>query len=277
MLKPLLAFLALSALAPLQAEPAPDPACPQGDLAVPRGPDTVCIGRRGEGYAFSFIYPRAATESPALEARLLAEAATAQAWIETNAIRFRAERGAEGSEAPPLAYEAGWRIDARTPELVAASGTISHYTGGAHGGIEYRTVLIDRRRDREIRLDDIFELGPFEYSAFGHMPRGIGAVQAGFCRVLTAEVRERRNDPAGVIECPPIETQPVTFLCGERGRISAMRVLLQPYVVGSWAEGPYEVDVPIDARMMASIKPRYRAAFGLARETRARIPARPCR
>ena len=282
MFKRLLALFAAFALAaPLAAqtpaEAAIDPACPQSDLNAPRGPGIVCLGKLDEAVAFSVVYPRSIEAIPELAEVLRGEWGTALAWIEARASEHRAEREADGAAPQRLSYEAGWRIDADTPEIVAASGTISHYTGGAHGGIEYKTVLIDRRLARRIELTDLFAPGFFGTTLARQRLWGVRAVQAAFCRALTAEVRERRDDPAAEVDCPAVETQPVTLVCGQSGRIEAFRALLNPYVVGAWAEGPYEVDVPIDAAMMSVIKRRLRPAFGLAGETRPRVPARPCR
>jgi hypothetical protein len=265
MSKTLLALIALAALAaPLPAQDLPedvvDPACPA---------DMLCIGRRHPEYSFAFRSPRAAAQYPPLEALLQAEAAAGEAWLGSHTLPPQ-------GQGPPFSYEARWRIDAALPELVAASGAISHYTGGAHGGIEYRTLLVDRRDGRRIALADLFRAETFEDSLFGHRLRGMRAAQANFCRALTAAVRERRDDPAAIVECPRIEDQPVTLLCGPRGRIEALRALLNPDVAGSWAEGPYEVDFPVDAQMMTSMKRRYRPAFGVTGETGSRIPARPC-
>jgi len=265
MSKALLALLALVALSgPLPAQDPPgdvtDPACPA---------DTICIARRDAHYSFSFRYPRAAAQIPALEALLQAEAATGEAWLGAHSQ--------PAGEAPPFSYEAGWRIDAQLPELVAASAAIGHHTGGAHGGIEYRAILIDPRRGRRLVLADLFRPGFLESRTLGDRIHGVWAVQDAFCRALTAEVRDRRDDPAAAVACPNIEEQPVTLLCGANGRIDRMRALLNAYVVGSWAEGPYKIEFPIDAMIMDGMKRRYRSAFGLARESRPRSPLRPCR
>ncbi|HYI63385.1 MAG TPA: hypothetical protein VEW71_00715 [Allosphingosinicella sp.] len=281
MFKRVLLLIAAAMAGPLAAQapadPPLDPACPQADLNVPRGPGIVCLGRLEEGFAFSVIYPKSVEQSPALAEALRAEWAAALARMEGAARDRQAERAADAREPHRLSYEAGWRIDADLPEIVAASGTISHYGGGAHGGIEYRVILIDRQRGRAIELPDLFQPGIFEPDLLGYRLWGIRAVQAAFCRALTGQVRARRDDPGAQLRCPPIEDQPVALLCGAGGRIDRMRALLNPYVVGSWAEGPYEVEFPIDAAMMASIKRRLRPAFGLTQETRPRSPARPCR
>lgn len=269
-------FLALAAFAfsaPAAAQPraqAPaDPVCPTGDRELPRGPEWTCRGRIADGYRFAFVSAKAIERVPALDEAVRGEADRAEAWI--------AAQAREQSGGQPLGYEALWQLDAALPEIAAASGSISHYTGGAHGGIEYKSVLIDRRRGEAIEFADLFETRPLESRDLGDRTTGILAVQASFCRALTAEVRERRGDAAAEIECPAIESQPVALVCGPNGRIDRFRALLNPYVAGAWAEGPYEVEFPLDAVMMEEMKGRYRPAFGLPGERRARIPALPCR
>lgn len=274
MLKRLLFVLAVHGLAaPLAAQEAADPYCPAYDRELPSGPDWLCYGRVSDDYVFAFAYPKAVERVPALDAEVRREAVLAEAWIADQARQAQAE----GRETPRMTYEALWQVDAILPEIAAASASISHYTGGAHGGLEYRTILLDRRSGSRIEIADIFSPGFFGTRLLGHRLWGERAVQRAFCRALAAAVRSRRDDAAADLHCPPIEEQPVTLLCGPGGRIEALRALLNPYVAGSWAEGPYEVDVPIDAAMMSVIKPRLRPAFGLALEERPRVPARPCR
>lgn len=260
------AFLLLAAAAPAQeaAERPLDPNCPRGGVDRPAGPDWLCNGRLTRDYAFAFVYPAASQTIPALKKALRDQAVADQASLALEA----ATGGEPGRHA---AFDAEWRMDAVTPELAAASGAILTFArGAAHGGLEYRSILIDRRADRQIRLNELFAPNLFENSLFGRRIRGIRAVQASFCRALTAQVRARREQPAAEIACPDIEAQPVTLVCGPRGRIEAMRALVEPYAVGSWAEGPYEVDFPIDARIIGNMKQRYRNAFGLPEERRGR-------
>ena len=229
--------------AALAQDPPVDPRCPQGDLQTPRLPGSVCIGRMSPAYQFAFIYPREIAEIPALVRLLRAEARRNEAWIATEARRFRRERS---SEAFPLSFEEGWHLDADTNVLVAASANIQHYTGGAHGGIEYRALLLDRRRGRPLALGDIFaDLDP---------------LQIDFCEALQREVRERVQGESPPF-CPELATLPVTLTGGEEGQIVALIVLLAPYVVGSWAEGPYEIHVLLTDPLRALVRPAYRSAF----------------
>jgi hypothetical protein len=271
---PLAAALFLAAPLAAQEDPPLDPNCPQGDLAAARGPGSVCIGRLTDDYAFSVVYPREAAAIPRLDALLRDEALRAEVRFEATVNEFR---GQAGKDAPRLSYEQAWRVDALLPELIALSSTTGVYTGGAHGGISYRSILFDRRRNRPIALADVFTVGAFEYDFLGQRPVGEGAMQRAFCRVLREAVRERRDDPAARVDCPEVMLQPITLVCGENNRIEAMRALVAPYVVGSWAEGPYEVDFPIDAMMMAAVRRHFRPAFAVPGENRPRRVAEPCR
>lgn len=275
MFKALLPLAALFLAAPLAAQDPPlDPRCPQGDLAGTRGPGSVCIGRLTDDYAFSVVYPREAAANPRLDALLRDEALRAEVRFEATVAEFRDQ---EGRGAGRLSYEQVWHVDALLPELIALSSTTGVYTGGAHGGIQYRTILFDRRRNRQIALADVFTVGAFEYDFLGARPVGEGAMRRSFCRALRADVRERRANPAERIECPDIRQLPITLICGPNNRIEAMRALVAPYIVGAWAEGPYEVDFPIDALMMAAVRRHFRPAFAVPGENRPRRLAEPCR
>ena len=256
-------LLAAPAFGQDPAEKPLDPQCPRQGEGRPTGADWLCNGELTRDHAFAFVYPAASQTIPVLKRLLRDQAVRDRALLALDAA-------AAGERPIPYSYDAEWRMDAVTPELAAASGTVQTFRGGAHGGLEYRTILIDRRGDRQIRLNELFAPNLFENSLFGRKIRGIRAVQASFCRALTARVRARREQPAAEIACPDVEAQPVTLVCGPRGRIEAMRALLDPYVVGGWADGPYEVDFPLDARIIGNMKRRYRVAFGLPEERRGR-------
>ncbi|HEV7660108.1 MAG TPA: hypothetical protein VGO55_09715 [Allosphingosinicella sp.] len=259
------ALLLLAASAPVPAQ-APagrplDPICPRQGDNRPKGAEWMCSGELTRDYAFAFVYPAAAQSIPALKELLRDQS-------ERDRALLVGDVEAAGHPAIRYSYDAEWRIDAVTPELAAASGAVRNFRGGPHASLDYRAILIDRRADRQVRLNELFAPNLFENSLFGRRIRGIRAVQASFCRALTAQVRARR---VAAMACPDIEEQPVTFLCGPRGRIEAMRALLTPSALGGWADGPSEVDFAIDARIIGNMKRRYRNAFGLPGERRGRL------
>jgi hypothetical protein len=253
MIRFLPALAALALAAPLYAAKTPDPAadawCPRADRDLPRGPDWHCYGRLTKHVSFAFVYPRAVERVPQLDALIRTEAGAAQ-----TAIMAQAEEAeAEGHARSRLRYEAVWRLDAILPEIAAASGEIRR-TGGGRDGIEFRAILIDRESGRTIRLADLFRAGFFESRLLWRV-WGMRRVQGALCGALAAGA-----------ECPDVEDPPITLLCGPNGRIDTLRAFL-----------PEAVDFPVNAEMMAALQARFRPAFGVRSERRARIPAAPCR
>jgi hypothetical protein len=246
------ALLLLAASAPAQKAPERplDPNCPRQGADRPMGALWLCNGELTPDYAFAFVYPAAAQSIPALKELLRDQSERDRALLVGDVWSV-------GHPPVRYSYDAEWRMDAVTPELAAASGAVRTFRGGPHDRLDYRAILIDRRADHEIRLGELFAPNLFEHSLFGRKIRGIRAVQASFCRALTAQVRARR---AAAVTCPDIEEQPVTFVCGGGGRIEAMRALLDSYTV----------DFPLDARIIGNMKQRYRNAFGLPGERRGR-------
>jgi hypothetical protein len=269
MVNRLLFAATLGLAAPLAAQdappPPPDPLCPGAGRDLPRGPEWTCIGRLTRTYAFAFVYPAAAARIPALDAALREQAVTDETRLATG----REGAAAEPASGRPVAhrYDASWRLDAAPPEVAAASARIRTFFGAAENPVEYRAILVDRRDDRPIALADLFRPDLFDYSLLGHRIRGMRAVQTAFCRAFAAAVRARQADPPAEVACPAVEDQPVTLVCGPRGRIEAMRALLGS---GQWAGGPLVVDFPVDAEMIGMMKRRYRVAFGLPGERRGR-------
>jgi hypothetical protein len=245
-------MIALIALSLLQAAAdAPlDPACPQGDLAFVRQPGSTCIGHLDTNYAFSAIWPAEAASIAGLDRMLRRDAATNRRWIAREARRYRAEYDRSESEPFRLSYESGWTMDALTPALASVSSAHTYYAGGAHGGLRYEAILFDRARGRPIVLADLF----------ADRDAGMTAVQTAFCAALTEAVRERRDGDLTGFDCPEASAVPVS-LAGQDGRITGLKALIAPYVIGSWAEGPYEVEFAFPANLRPALKPAYRDSF----------------
>jgi len=157
-------LLAAPVLAQDSADPPLDPNCPREGSDRPTGIEWLCNGRLTPDYAFAFVYPAAARQIPALNALLREQAVRDQARVAQDVATF-------GRPAIRYSYGAEWRMDSITPELAAASGTVQTFRGGPHGGLEYRAILIDRRADRQIRLNELFAPNLFETSLLGRTAR----------------------------------------------------------------------------------------------------------
>ncbi len=246
MLNPLLFSLALTA-----AAPGPCPA------------DTVCIMRDTDRYSFRFSYPMAAARVAGLDGMLRERATDAEAALARAAdVDTKPER---------LRYESHYRLDADLPEIIALTGVTDGWAGQST-----TALLWDPREHERLTLINLFHAETFDNFFFWSRPRGIRAVQDSFCHALSDEVRSRRAEAQLReldINCPDVESQPVTTVCNGRGRILALRAYVTPEAtrrIDPDAARPYAVDIGVTAEMIGVMKQRYRVAFGLPGEIRGR-------
>jgi len=63
-------------------------------------------------------------------------------------------------------------------------------------------------------------------------------------------------------ECPKYEELTVLLADADKnGRFDRIKVVADQYVAGPYAEGPYEISLPITAAMIDRLKPEYRPSF----------------
>ena len=69
------------------------------------------------------------------------------------------------------------------------------------------------------------------------------------------------------LEAQLLAIYPITLLLGSArgGRIDRIGLLADPYVAGSYAEGTYEVTLPVTPAIVRAVKPAYRTAFATGR------------
>jgi hypothetical protein len=93
------------------------------------------------------------------------------------------------------------------------------------------------------------------------------AVKAPFCQALDRERARRRGpdypkDDDMFGKCiDPVEETTIILGSGNRRSFDRVGFLIAPYSAGPYAEGSYEVTLPVDAALLRAVKPEYRAAF----------------
>ena len=50
-------------------------------------------------------------------------------------------------------------------------------------------------------------------------------------------------------------------MTGPSGRIETFQVLIEPYAAGSYAEGTYEISVPVSDAVLALVRAKFGTAF----------------
>lgn len=152
-----------------------------------------------------------------------------------------------------------WEVVANLPRFLSLSYGFYAYTGGAHGNSASGGLVWDREANAAIEPRAFFTSAKAMQDVIG--PR--------WCKALSGARRAKMGGEGPVDEstfpCPPVAD--LTVLLGSKGKIAFDRIglIADPYVAGSYAEGQYEVTIPVTADVLATVKPEYKAAFALAK------------
>lgn len=221
----------------------------------PAGP--VTQKEDGELLAFAYTYAAAVAAIPALAGALSADAKTQRTELEVAAREGQAAAKDAGFPHRAHSYEMDWKVVADTPQFLSLSGDFATYSGGAHGMYGVRALVWDKRSGRALDGAGLF-------ASPAALDRALGAR---LCEALNAERAKRRGEPV-----PPgsddefnrcVSTAEATVLVGSSSGTGFDRIGIWfgPYVAGSYAEGAYELDFPVNAAVMRAVKPVYRGAF----------------
>ena len=134
--------------------------------------------------------------------------------------------------------------------------------GGAHGIYGRTGHVWDREAERLLDPAAMFDVAALER-----------AVRDPYCDRLTRERRDRHREAIGediaaedlFPECPPLED--LSLILGSAGgeRFDRIGLYAGPYVAGSYAEGAYEITLPVTAAVLDAVKPGYRPHFAARR------------
>ncbi|WP_292636272.1 DUF4163 domain-containing protein [Novosphingobium sp.] len=211
-------------------------------------------------YEFSYSYPDAAGAIPGLKANLDKQLEQSRADLIGSAKSGQAE--SKQNDYPYHAYSYGedWKVVTSLPGWLSLSSEIYTYSGGAHGMTIFDTLLWDRQAEQARKPIDLFT----SKEALSK------ALRTPFCAALDKERVKRRGGPIDksddmFSECiDPIEQ--IVILGSANGRtFDRVGLLIPPYNAGPYAEGSYEVTVPVTGAVMAALKPQYRSSFSVAK------------
>jgi hypothetical protein len=203
---------------------------------------------------FTYTYPPQAARIAPLRAWLEAD----KTRLRTAASRDAAEgrREAEKSGFPFRAYDASkeWKVVTDTPRFLSLSAETYTYTGGAHGGTVSSSIVWDKAAKARLTPMALFS-----------SPAALwAAVRKPFCTALKAEQRKRLegedvNDDMHA--CPPLGNLVLLVGSTDRQRLDRVGLVADQYVAGSYAEGIYEITLPVTPAVLRAVKSHYRAAF----------------
>ena len=232
----MVAFLAISVVACDRAKPTGAPGTPSA--ATARSTLPLSFARTTADAQVRLTLPAALAASGALHEELYrGEVRRLESFLRTAAQ----DRGVElraGIETPTHFDQVIWSVTAETPRLLALVREESVYTGGAHPNHALRGLLIDRRGTTELQP-----------TAFFRPDAAFGALDQALCDAILSARRARaageRVDTA-TFDCPAWRAARFTLAPSTvPGKIGGLVFLFSPYEVGPYAEGPYEVAIPL--------------------------------
>jgi hypothetical protein len=208
---------------------------------------------------FAYKWPAQVSAIPALAERFTAERDKALAEQKADWKTSLAEfAGEDCAGCKSLGYSREWKVVADLPRFLSLSADIYLYTGGAHGNSAFEALVWDREAGAAHDTKAMFTSEAALETALGDA----------WCKALKAERQKRMGadfSDDGFFPCPDIAQ--LTLLVGSSDKQSFNRIglIAAPYIAGSYAEGPYEVTLPVTQAVLDAVKPEYKAAFALGK------------
>lgn len=186
-----------------------------------------------------------------------AQAETLRCGKEESAIRIKM-----GGEAIACSSSTSIKTSGQSARLLSLAREHWAFTGGAHGNGATTGILWDGGLNKEISFDSLFL-----------SPAGLTQLRAPYCRALDAERKKRRGpdyEKGTITEfdtCPKFsDLALIAADSGHDGRFDQIQLIAAPYLAGSYAEGEYDIALPVTRQLIAAMKPEYRASFEAQRQ-----------
>lgn len=231
-------------------------------LPPPQAPATLAAGARDvrektDYYEFAYSYPADAAAIPDLRDWLEADLAKTRTGLVSDAKEGRDDAKANAYPFNPYSASNNWNVVTNLPGWLSLSALSGSYSGGAHGSYAFQTVLWDKSANMRRPATDLFT----------SLPALKAAILTTFCAELNRErLKKRGGEKIGDASDPfntcidPLEQ---TVILGSKSHKGFDRIgfLIAPYNAGPYAEGTYEVTLPVTRAVLSVVKPEYRAAF----------------
>jgi hypothetical protein len=257
--------LALAACKQQASDAAPSPsetATPAG-AAVPTAAagQPRAVEESNDRYEFEYAYPAAAGAIPALKAKLDGDLAEQRAQLVAEANEAAADAKQNGYPYHPYSRTLDWKVVTELPNWLSLSTIVATYTGGAHPNYVFDALLWDKAANRPREALDLFT-SKQALSA---------AISKAFCAAIDRQREEKRGEPvkrgSGEMFTECLDPVNYTIILGSSNGAAFDRIgfLVPPYEAGPYAEGSYEVTLPVTAQLLALVRPEFKASFAAAR------------
>jgi hypothetical protein len=222
-------------------------------------PESGGVDARTADYVFSYTWPAQVEAIPALRAHLAADQAERKRTLAGEAAEARRAAAADPDlRFVPYTLEVEWQVVTDLPGWLSLSQRNSHFEGGAHPNSGFDSRVWDRKAGRALAPMDLF----VSAKALDDALRGP------FCDSLDRERAVRRGEPVNRASgddfdaCIAPSEQTLILGSTDRKRFDRIGILVSPYAAGPYAEGSYDITVPVTPAVLQAVKPEFRAAFG---------------
>lgn len=219
-------------------------------------PEALKVSEDTELYSFDFAYPVEVAAIPELKERLDREMATAREKLLSQAKAAQADAREQGFPYNAYAEGRNWQVVANTPRFLSLSASVYSYTGGAHPNSGTTALVWDREAKRALTPMDFFTSAEALEEA----------VRERYCAALDKERGQRRGPEGDKVEgefgqCPPIKDLTVLLGSSNGKKFNRLGLVADPYVAGPYAEGDYDITIPVTEQVLAVVRPAYRDVF----------------
>lgn len=211
---------------------------------------------KNDNYSFEYRYPAEAAAVAPLARWLDGRRATLIAELDKDTAEFRKEAEANGF--PYRAYESttAWSVVTETPRFLSLSSEFYVYTGGAHGSPGFESIMWDKAAGQRLEPTALF-ISPTAIET---------ALGPAFCDALDRQRAARRGAPVvrsddPFNDCPKVAETTLILGSTDRRAIDRVGLLVGPYVAGPYAEGTFDITLPVTRAVLTAVKPAYREAF----------------
>lgn len=207
-------------------------------------------------YEFEYSYPAAAAAIPDLRKWLDADLEEERRELIEGAQEQLDLSKKEGFPFNPFGYWAAWKVVADLPGWLSLSAGISTFEGGAHPNHGFDELIWDKQANVRRGAEDLF----ISQAALSR------AIRRDFCRILDKQRAEKRQGEDLGGDSPFTQcidpTDSTVILGSSNGRaFDRIGILVAPYEAGPYAEGEYEVTLPVTEAVLVAVKPEFRATF----------------
>lgn len=208
---------------------------------------------------FNYVWPQEAADIPELGAWLRGNGDRLSKQTRDRATADQAAARKGGYPFNGYGYEEKWGVVADLPALLILQSEGYSFTGGAHGMPIVTTLFWDKARKKRLPTIALFDV-----------PALSNAIRDRFCAALNAERSKRRGAPVDAkdpnqlsefVRCVDIDKQIILPVSKGGKALDTVRIVIMPYEAGPYSEGIYQIDLPVDAAVLATVNRTYRGSF----------------